>query len=177
MRQIYVSNKGNFKNANSESIKVYVNDKGYLTIKLNNKLVLAHRLVMETWRPIANACEMTVDHLDHNKRNNDVSNLEWVTQKENQKRAVDDSVAQPRPEISRLTFIDCTTGQYFETLSQMISYWYQTDPNIRGNVEYTPLTMVKKLEKTFENGGQEKKFAGHRVVAIRRQGVPRRPAP
>ena len=35
---------------------------------------------------------MTVDHLDHNKRNNCISNLEWVTREENQERAQADIV-------------------------------------------------------------------------------------
>ena len=31
--------------------------------------------------------KLTVDHLDHNKRNNSVENLEWVTRAENMRRA------------------------------------------------------------------------------------------
>lgn len=31
--------------------------------------------------------QLTVDHLDHNKRNNSVDNLEWVTRAENMRRA------------------------------------------------------------------------------------------
>lgn len=170
--RVFVSNKGNFKDIRGNRLKQLVNGKGYLSVKTEyqgrGRMVLAHRLVMETWQPIPNGKEMTVDHLDHNKRNNDIKNLEWVTQKENQKRAINDSVAQACLEPSRQTFIDCTTGQHFETLVQMVNHWYQTDPNIRGNVEYTPTAMIKRLEKTFESGGQEKKFAGHRVVAIHR---------
>lgn len=168
--RIFVSNKGNFKDVSGKRIKVFVNGKGYLSIKseYHNKVILAHRVVMETWRPIPNTNEMTVDHLDHNKRNNNVKNLEWVTQQENYKRAIEDSVAEAHPELPKQAYIDCTTGQHFETLNQMVNHWYQTDPNIRGNAEYTPMTMVKRLEKVFKNGGQEKRFAGHRVVVIRR---------
>jgi hypothetical protein len=49
-----------------------------------------HRIVMETFRPIEG--KMTVDHLDHNKRNNSLDNLEWVTREENQVRAEQDIV-------------------------------------------------------------------------------------
>ena len=45
---------------------------------------------MSTFKPISNEDTMTVDHLDHNKRNNKLSNLEWVTQKENLERANND---------------------------------------------------------------------------------------
>ena len=50
----------------------------------------AHRMVMMTWRPTRDMESLTVDHLDHNKRNNAVSNLEWVTKEENKRRAAAD---------------------------------------------------------------------------------------
>ena len=51
-----------------------------------------HRLVLLTWRPIPNAEDLTVDHLNHNKRDNSVNNLEWVTEEENLTRAKNDYV-------------------------------------------------------------------------------------
>jgi hypothetical protein len=54
--------------------------------------LLVHRVVMLTWRPTANAEHLTVDHLDHNKRNNAIDNLEWVTLEENQRRAEADHI-------------------------------------------------------------------------------------
>ncbi len=54
-------------------------------LSINNltKLVKAHRLVMLTFRPIDNHAEMTVNHIDGNKLNNSIENLEWVTNAEN----------------------------------------------------------------------------------------------
>ena len=49
---------------------------------------------MLTWRPIPNAKDMTVDHLDHNKRNNRLLNLEWVPGYENIARAQGDVVVK-----------------------------------------------------------------------------------
>jgi hypothetical protein len=46
---------------------------------------------MLTWKPIPDAENLTVDHLNHNKRDNSLYNLEWVTQKENLRRAKEDS--------------------------------------------------------------------------------------
>jgi hypothetical protein len=54
--------------------------------------MLAHRVVMLTWRPTANAENLTVDHLDHNKRNNSLDNLEWVSEEENLRRAKADLI-------------------------------------------------------------------------------------
>lgn len=50
---------------------------------------------MLTWRPIPDAENLTVDHLDHNKRNNTVYNLEWVTLEENRTRAQEDLYIEP----------------------------------------------------------------------------------
>jgi hypothetical protein len=47
---------------------------------------------MLTWKPTPEAEKLTVDHLDHNKRNNALSNLEWVTKEENERRADADYV-------------------------------------------------------------------------------------
>lgn len=43
-----------------------------------------HRLVAETFIPNPNGYK-EVDHIDHNKQNNHVSNLRWVTHSENMK--------------------------------------------------------------------------------------------
>jgi len=63
---------------------------GYQRIVLNvngGKVAkLIHRLVAETYLPNPNNLP-EVDHLDCNKLNNDISNLEWVTTEENKRRA------------------------------------------------------------------------------------------
>lgn len=97
---LYVSNMGNFKDKNKEDIKLTIERGGYLTVPVCNnkqgkvKYLFAHRIVMETWCPRANMWrdKLTVDHLDHNKRNNTYKNLEWVSNKENLRRATADMV-------------------------------------------------------------------------------------
>src|SRR5574344_2059657 len=65
--------------------KPYCNN-GYLSyhLKWNNKTYpkRIHRLVAEAFIPNPNN-KPFVHHKDHNKFNNDVSNLEWATEKEN----------------------------------------------------------------------------------------------
>lgn len=85
--RVYVSSLGNFKNEYKQNLPVKINQGGYVTIKTCAGLVLAHRLVMLTFKPIPNREAMTVDHLNHNKRDNSLANLEWVTRAENQRRA------------------------------------------------------------------------------------------
>lgn len=91
---MWVSNKGNFKNKNKQPIPVKMNQSGYMVVKApsRNDYILVHRAVMSTWCPVENWENLTVDHLDHNKRHNAVSNLEWVTKEENLRRAEADLV-------------------------------------------------------------------------------------
>ena len=104
---IFVSNLGNFKDKTKESIKLMVQRDGYLMIPLCNnkrgivKYLPAHRVVMETWCPRANIWKdkLTVDHLDHNKRNNKTKNLEWVSKEENQKRASKDFITDDKDSL------------------------------------------------------------------------------
>ena len=90
--QIYVSTLGHFKKADKSPLFVNTGDGNYLYVETVQGLRLAHRMVMITWRPIENADNITVDHLDHNPRNNTLYNLEWVTKRENIKRAKKDHI-------------------------------------------------------------------------------------
>ena len=42
-----------------------------------------HRLVLHAFNPIDNESLYQVNHIDHNRTNNNLINLEWVTPKEN----------------------------------------------------------------------------------------------
>lgn len=97
--RVYVSNLGNFKNEHKQLLPVKINQKGYCLIKTECGLKLAHRIVMLTWKPIPNAEELTVDHLNHNKRDNSIDNLEWVTAEENQNRAANDYIKEEQEEF------------------------------------------------------------------------------
>ena len=84
---VYVSTQGRVRSKTKVNIQPKVNQYGYLSIKTSNGRVMLHRLVMYTWRPTDGMNDLTVDHLNHNKRDNSLENLEWVTAKENQSRA------------------------------------------------------------------------------------------
>lgn len=88
--RVFVSTLGNFKDEHKQNVPIRINSCGYCMIETEYGIKQAHRLVMLTWRPIPNAESYTVDHKNHNKRCNELDNLEWVTREENQKRALND---------------------------------------------------------------------------------------
>lgn len=106
--RIYVSNTGRFRDEYKKELPININRSGYCTIKTYVGYKTAHRLVMITWRPTRDMESLTVDHLDHNKRNNTLTNLEWVSYNENQKRSQRDQITNDMdiPKGKRLTFDD-----------------------------------------------------------------------
>lgn len=86
--RVYVSSLGRFKDEHKRNLPVKISSKtGYCNVETSCGYKVAHRLVLLTFRPIPNAEDLTVDHLNHNKRDNSLDNLEWVSKGENQERA------------------------------------------------------------------------------------------
>lgn len=95
--RVYVSNLGHIKNEHKQDLPVYIDSNGYCRVHTACcRYKTVHRLVMLTWRPIPNAEELTVDHLNHNKRDNSLENLEWVTEEENLRRATEDLIKKDK---------------------------------------------------------------------------------
>lgn len=89
---VYVSTLGNLKDRRKRIIPIKIDKKGYCVIRTEVGYVSVHRLVMKTWKPAPNMETLTIDHLNHNKRDNCLDNLEWVTRQLNLERAIEDQV-------------------------------------------------------------------------------------
>ena len=78
-----VSNLGNIFNVKTQRILKPSNINGYRRVHISkNKTMYIHRLVAETFIPNPEN-KPFVNHIDGNRQNNMVKNLEWCTQKEN----------------------------------------------------------------------------------------------
>ena len=68
-----------------------VSGSGYLFLYLvtdnGPRMIQLHRLVMLSFKPIENADSFDVNHIDGDKFNNSITNLEWCTRSENVKHA------------------------------------------------------------------------------------------
>lgn len=84
-----ISNLGRISNYR-KILKTYKINSGYVAFKLQKdgmrKSVLLHRLVAELFIPNPDG-KSEVNHIDGNKENNCVSNLEWVSSSENKLHA------------------------------------------------------------------------------------------
>jgi hypothetical protein len=87
-----VNSSGHVRNKTTgHNMKWIDNGKGYKMVKLYNgmrpqgRLCLVHRLVLATHSPIEESLD--VNHIDGDKANNILSNLEWVTKSENTRHA------------------------------------------------------------------------------------------
>lgn len=97
-----ISNKGNLRNAITGTVyKQTINkDTGYYGVcvsingRNNKKLFKIHRAVAETFIPNLEH-KPTINHIDGNKLNNNVNNLEWTTYSENTKHAINNGLIVP----------------------------------------------------------------------------------
>lgn len=78
-----VSNKGRVLSMRRNLVlKTNINENGYEMISLQKKKYRVHRLVAEAFIPNIEG-KPEINHIDENKLNNKVENLEWATRSEN----------------------------------------------------------------------------------------------
>ena len=86
-------------------LKVKTNRWGYNFVGISNrngrKSKIVHRLVAETFIPNVNGLR-EVNHIDGNKQNNRVENLEWCTRSQNLKHAYKLGLKKPIQEYIKL---------------------------------------------------------------------------
>ena len=92
-------------------LKPQLNNKGYLRVWLCDggqiKTRSVHRLVAEAYIPNPNNYE-TVDHIDNDKSNNCVNNLQWMSRIDNN--------SKERPDLKPIKIRCIETGEEFESL-------------------------------------------------------------
>ena len=89
----YVPTKGNaLRLCRGRILRAGMRRQGYLQVVLvrdrARKNALVHRLVATAFLPCNDPRRIHVNHIDHNRSNNEAANLEWVTPSENLRHAI-----------------------------------------------------------------------------------------
>lgn len=113
-----VSNYGRVKNLSKGRIlKGHKTNRGYIQVELHGKVLVVHRLVAQAFIPNPQD-KPQVNHIDGNKTNNHINNLEWCTNGENQIHAYrlglnkrSENAGRPKKKVCK---IDFNTGEILE---------------------------------------------------------------
>lgn len=115
------SNLGNIRYKGHTKRKLQLNSSGYLYlgVRVNGKFMSlrVHRLVAETFLPKIDGKEF-INHIDGDKTNNCVDNLEWCTASENEIHKVWILGKKQTPPVNVSRVIDTDTGIVYESIKE-----------------------------------------------------------
>lgn len=114
-----VSNKGRVRNRFNKILKGNISKDGYVHMRLykNGALneYLLHRLVLKTFS-LEDDKRPYVNHIDGNKQNNNLENLEWVNRSENMKHAYKIGLASS--DFCKKKIICIETGKVYPSIKE-----------------------------------------------------------
>ena len=133
-----VFKSGDIFNLHGVKIVGMIDRCGYRELILNGKNHRVHRLVAEMFIPNPNNLPC-VNHIDGNKLNNSVDNLEWVTLEENQRRAKKDLCQDCPVQAPSTKKYRYGHSQACDTIDEAVDWaienFCHTDNAIRKNVQ------------------------------------------
>lgn len=121
-RTISVSNFGRVKSyaviKTGYILKQNINGSDYLSIRIENKTKLVHRLVLTAFEGCPDE-NLLVDHIDTNRQNNKLENLRWVTHRENMNnelsiQKIRESSLKQEHYSHKVAQYDASTGQFLK---------------------------------------------------------------
>ena len=109
---------GTVHNKKGHNISRWKDNVGYLQVKLSKKgkwyYKRVHRLVAEAFIPNPNNLKQ-VNHIDGDKTNNEVSNLEWIDNKNNTQHGYDNNLYHSKHRCIKIEVYDKITHQLINT--------------------------------------------------------------
>ena len=141
---------------------------GYKVFRLSKNGVkkgfYAHRLVAENFLDNPNNYKV-VNHIDGNKLNNDVSNLEWCSQSKNMKHAYDTNLIAARKK--KIEYIEDLPNEVWKDIKDFPLYKisnYGRVRNINSNRILRPSVVCGYYKVRLSNNGKIHDFLVHYLV-------------
>lgn len=160
--------------------KPWDNGIGYMAIGLTtlgkSVNLYVHRMVLQTFEPHKNFEKMEVNHIDGDKSNNRLENLEWVTSKENIRHAWDTGLMGigefklgdvPCGSCGKYNKVSRDTGAYCDNYCMRLS-----EKVVQNRPDSDELYEMLK-ENTFNNIGRLYKVKGNTIKRwCKEYGIP-----
>lgn len=131
--RIVIHSNGRRQFVKGRTLKPASDTNGYLVVTLckdgARKTVSIHRLVAEAFIPNPDNLPQ-VDHLDCDKKNNNVHNLEWVTAKENTDRAYKNGLNPVKRNPIVVYDVKTKVNLYFDSIFEFSKWVNVKDANI-----------------------------------------------
>lgn len=156
----YVSNLGrvkSYKRKNPIIMSPGEYSNGYLFVLLSNgknkKSCSIHRLVLETFNPVEKMELLQVNHKDCNRKNNNLSNLEWVTPQENFQYR-DKLKHTPKAETVLVQFLDDREDMIFDSITACANYFKLSRKAINRYLESQNIRSDRQVQAHFYRLGR-----------------------
>lgn len=146
-----ISDSGEVKNNKTGRIlKKALNQDGYAIVQLWNNgkgtMKRVHRLVLETFKPTENT-DYEVNHLDRNRTNNNLNNLEWCSNKQNiSYRDKDDNLNKKAKKI-KVEYLDGTI-EIYNSLTECAKHFDIAVNSVKDYIK-KELTSKRKVQAKF----------------------------
>ena len=145
-------------------LKGSIGENGYKYYRLSKdnkkKMYYAHRLVAEYFIPNPNNLEI-VNHKDHNKLNNNVDNLEWVSYSENTKKWHDIKIKQNK--ITEYFIENLENEEWKEYKNYLVSSYGRVRHKIKNNL-LSPSIACGYYKVRLSNNGLAEDWLIHKLV-------------
>ena len=159
MDRVITDRDGIMRKYKGRVLKPSIIHSGYEQVRLCNdggcNAKKVHRLVLETFEPHVNMGDLDVNHIDGNKLNNRLTNLEWLTRRDNVLHAYDigllNSVGERNPsaKLSKVDILEILerldTGELQKNIASDYGVGLATISNI--NTGYTWKSVGEEYER------------------------------
>lgn len=153
----FVSSDGLIEKIKGKGYKVQSKSKtGYRSITYNRKTWLVHRMVWEAFNGLIPK-GMQINHIDGNKSNNNLSNLEMVTPSENMRHAVRTGLKKGK-QAEENSMAKLTNEQYYEIIHKIVNGASNNDIAAKYNLHPRYVSLIrhqKRLRKIWSKYSKE----------------------